>query len=254
MFEQLIEHVVTEMRNDITRVLRNNHLTDNEKRGRIGELFVGRSLKYILLEYNSYFPLEQPCHFWIIPQHGRIGEHRGVDFKVDIRDAQNVTHTFLVESKNLRDDYPLTPATFHNEILSRFTPYDEEHQWTWIITLNHRHIEDIGALCRENRIEIIPLDVVLSTDPGIDELTGAVRAFTIHFTDIIERYVDLRQCITNEPLTILTLLTKGVPERVIARYLGRNIDDIPKVKSNWKKRGGRPVDRRTDKGKNIRDM
>ena len=156
MFEQLIEHVVTEMRNDITRVLRNNHLTDNEKRGRIGELFVGRSLKYILLEYNSYFPLEQPCHFWIIPQHGRIGEHRGVDFKVDIRDAQNVTHTFLVESKNLRDDYPLTPATFHNEILSRFTPYDEGHQWTWIITLNHRHIEDIGALCRENKCQGIP--------------------------------------------------------------------------------------------------
>ena len=103
-------------------------------------------------------------------------------------------------------------------------------------------------------VRVFPLDVVLSTDPGIDELTEAVRTFTTHFTNTIERYVNLRQCITNEPLTILTLLTKGVPERVIARILGRDINYITKVKSDWKKRGGRPVDRRTDKGKNIRDI
>lgn len=254
MFRELVDHVVAEMRDDINDVLHDNQMTPNEKRGRIGELLIGRSMKYILLEYETYLPRGEPCHFWIQPQYGADGERRGVDFRLDIRDAQNVVHTFLVESKNLMDDYPLTPATFNDEILTRFTPYDDGHQWTWVVTLNHRHIEDIGQLCRENRIEIVPLDVVLSTDPDIEELTEAVRAFTTHFTELIERYVDLRQCITNEPLTIFTLVHKGVPERVIARFLGRDLGYIAKVKSTWKKKGGHPVDRRIKEGKNIRNV
>lgn len=254
MFRELVEHVVAEMRNDITTILADTHLTNEEKRGRIGEIFVGRSMKYILVEYFTYLPMEDPCHFWIRPQFGRGGERRGVDFRVNIRDSQNVTHIFLVESKNLRDDYPLTPTTFRDEILSRFTPYDNEHNWNWIITLNNRHIRDIGHLCEENRIEIIPLDVVLSTDPDIAELTEGVRAFTTHFMAMVERHVDLRQCIRDVPMTINHLLQRGVPERVIARFLGRDLASIAKIKSDWKKRGGHPVDRRTDEGKNIRDM
>lgn len=254
MFEELIEHVVAELRKDITRVLSNTRLTGDEKRGRIGELLIGRSMKLILLEFIRRRPTEDPFNFWIRPQFGRNRRNRGVDFKVDIIDAGGQLHIFLVEAKNLQDDYYIGEDYFCDKVLSRFTPFDPEHRWHWMVTLNHEHIDDIGWLCHASGMDIIPMDVVLSQDPDIDELTAGVRAFSTRFIELVQGYVDLPPGMLEEPETTEEFLERGVPDRIVAKYLHKKDAYVSGLRSKMRKKGKVAINRGSGRGRDEREL
>jgi hypothetical protein len=256
MYEELVEHVIAHLSNDFNLFCtqHNKQNEQNIRRGRLGELFIGRAIKIILLEYGFRYGETSLCSFWIEPQYGADSQHQGVDFKINIRDFDNNLHIFLIESKNLRDHYPLTRSEFEASILPRFTDYDTQHNWTWMVTLNNRHARELDILCYEHNIEIIPLDVIFTETPSNQQLTEAMEAFTTRFIDIIQEYVNCEACRRPDPNDIEQFIQRGVPDIDICSRFGISSAYLSKIKSGLKKQGMAITDRRTSRGKQIRDV
>jgi hypothetical protein len=254
MFEDLIDYVVVHMRRDIEAVIVNPTLTVNNKRGDIGELFMYQSIKLILSEYGLVFRRGQPCSFYEVDHYGRGHGRRGVDLRLDIVDSRGQGHTFLIESKNNRDDYNLTPYDFKEDILTRFEPYDEEHRWHWMVTLNDAHIDDVGRLCLACGIDIIPLDVVFSPEPGIDELTRGMRAFTTRFMELILSYVNCQECARDNPRIVKDYIRRGIPPRIISSRCHVSEKTIMKYMSEMRKAGEDIPDWRGELGKQMKEL
>lgn len=256
MYEELVDHVIAHLGHDFQQFCRqhNNRNEENIRRGRLGELFIGRAIKIILLEYGFRYSESSQCSFWIEPQYGADNKHQGVDFKVNIRDAENKMHVFLIESKNLRDHYPLTRSEFEASILPRFTDYDSKHDWTWMVTLNDRHARELDIMCYEHDIVIIPLDVIFTEVPNIQELNQAMEAFTTKFIDIIQEYVNCEACRSTNPTDIDQYIARGVPDIDICNRFAVSQGYINKRKSILNKQGIPITDRRSKRGRQIREV
>lgn len=256
MYEELVGHVIAHLRHDFHRFCLQHNNDDEEKirRGRLGELFIGRAIKLILLEYGFNYGEFSQCSFWIEPQYGADGKHQGVDFKVNIKDVENKIHVFLIESKNLRDHYPLTRSEFKASILPRFTDYDKPHNWTWMVTLNNRHARELDIMCYEHGIVIIPLDVIFTEVPSNQELTDAMEAFTTKFIDIIQEYVNCEACRRPNPRSVDQYIIRGVPDIDISNRFAVTQGYINKRKSILYQKGTPITDRRTKRGRQIRDV
>jgi hypothetical protein len=264
MLEQVITHIIAEMKSDIQDILRQNE--DNRIRlGKIGELFVGRAIKYSLIDKGfSYTETNRRCTFSFKRQYGADspGEH-GVDFKVDIRDSSNKLHVFLVESKNW-GTYTITPAVFNEEILSRFTGCDPEHRWHWMVTLNRIHIEDVGDLCNLNHIEIIPLEGQLRPQPNIEEiLEPAIRSFVSNFIGLIGGHFTCNECEKPAPEKrevktqideIREYIRRGVPDNVICRKFKISPTYLSKIKSMMRAKKEHIIDRRTKEANHYKKL
>jgi hypothetical protein len=274
MFEEMIEHIIPHLRNDIQIYFGAHPGIENyfNRRGRVGELFIGRTMKYILLEYGFRWG-EEPCSFTITSHYPREGETE-VDFRIDIFDSDGRPHIFYVESKNCLDHYAMTPARFHRNILRKFTendPVDQEghHEGHWMVTLNNVHRQQIGNLCEEHGIEIIPLDVILTTSPtqttppAVGEFTRAMRAFSIRFMELIQDQLEDFHCRRPDPRDLKDLIRrryfiqKGVPYLDFCSRFGLDPDEYKrnynKLVADMRKEGLIPrPDGRTKAGRVLR--
>ena len=236
----MIEHIIPHLRSDIQVHFNANPGIVNyfNRRGRVGELFIGRTMKYILMEYGFRWG-EEPCSFIITSHYPRVGTTE-VDFRIDIFDSEGRPHIFYVESKNWREHYEATPARFDLFILHKFTVNDPHHEGLWMVTLNNVHREQIEDLCDAHGIEIIPLDVILTTTttqttpPSVDELTRAMRAFSIRFMELIQNQLNGYNCRRQAPRELREFLQRGVPELDICSRFGISMAYLQKVKSEMR--------------------
>ena len=255
----MIEHIIPHLRRDIQvyfdsyRGIRNYF----NKRGEVGERFIGRTMKYVLMEYGFRWG-EGPCGFTITSHYPRLGVNE-VDFRVDIFDSEGGPHIFYVESKNWEDHYRVTPARFRLNILNKFTENDPDHEGIWMVTLNTVHRDQIGDLCEEHGIEIIPLDVILTTTttqtnpPTVDEFTRAMRAFSRRFMELIQGQLDGYNCRRQAPGELREYLQMGVPELDICSRFGVSMSYLQRVKSMMRAEGiSLGPDGRTKAGRAIR--
>jgi hypothetical protein len=228
MFEEMIEHIIPHLRRDIQTHFDANPGTENytNRRGEVGERFYGRTMKYILMEYGFTWG-EEPCSFTITSHYPRLGVNE-IDFRIDIFDSEGRPHIFYIEAKNCLDHYEMTPGRFRRNILSKFTvndPVDEHghHEGIWIVTLNRAHMEQIGDLCQQHGIEVIPLDVILTTTrtqtnpPTVEEFTRAMMAFSRRFMELIQGHLEDFHCRRQDPRDLRDytrrryFIQKGVP-------------------------------------------
>lgn len=243
MFEQMIEHIIPHLRGDIQFYFNSNPGIENyfNRRGKIGELFIGRTIKYVLMEYGFNWG-EEPCSFTITSHYPREGVTE-IDFRVDIFDSEGRPHIFYVESKNWDDHYRATPARFHLYILSKFTENDPDHEGLWMVTLNNTHREQLEDLCGAHNIEIIPLDVILTTTrtqiipPSVDELNRAIRAFSIRFMELVQGQLDGYHCRRQAPRELIEYVQRGIPDIDICNGFGISMTYLQKVKSEMRKDG-----------------
>jgi hypothetical protein len=84
MFEEMIEHIIPHLRRDIQAYFDANPGTQNynNRRGKVGELFIGRTIKYALMEYGFRWG-EEHCSFTITAHYPREGANE-IDFRIDI--------------------------------------------------------------------------------------------------------------------------------------------------------------------------
>lgn len=163
MLEDVIEEILHEMDAWIKDISDKYKGASKERKkkmyGDIGETFVGRAIKFGLIDFGfDYGHTYTPCSFRITSQYGADSDREhGVDFKVDIKDENNKMHTVLVEAKNW-DDYQITDDMFIKQILPRFTDVDEKHECYWFVTVNKASYQDILFLCWINDITPILLE------------------------------------------------------------------------------------------------
>jgi hypothetical protein len=264
MLEDVIDHVLHEMDARIKHISEDyKGATEERKRkmyGDIGETFVGRSIKYGLIDIGFVNkPSEETCSFRITPQYGADSKRmHGIDFKVDIRDAHNTSFTFLVESKNW-DTYEIGPSQFNEQILPRFTDCDSGHKWIWMVTLNRTHIEILRELCDQKHIEIIPLEGKLTPESNIDEIVKpAIRSFVSNFIKLIENHINYAECKKPDPKEMVfkyhideirEFIRRGAPDRVICLKFKIPPPYLSKIKSEMRAKGEIVLDRRTKEAK-----
>lgn len=252
MLEGLIKEITANMIIQI-KLLESENVDRKTILGNIGQLFVGRALKYSLnlglgFAYNDS---KQPSSYCIEQQYGanKDGRH-GVDFKVDIVDSLGKQYVFLVEVKNW-GDYNITPAIFHSEILSRFESVDSDHAFNWMVTLNEVHSSNVRELCFEHNIEIIPLEGQITPEQLLElTIEPAIRSFVNNYVYLIRHHLNLRyhrdagfQALSN-PDKIRYFLRLGVPENIIASKYGMSIKYVWKLKSDMVKHGKEVIVRR----------
>jgi hypothetical protein len=260
MLDDVIDHVLHEIDARIKHISEYyKDATEEHKRkmyGDIGETFVGRSIKYGLMDIgfvNRHS--EETCSFRITPQYGADSKRmHGIDFKVDIKDAHKRTRTFLVESKNW-GMYKIGPSQFSEEILPRFTDCDPEHKWNWMVTLNRTHIGILKELCSQNHIDIISLEGKLTPESNINEIIKpAIRCFVSNFIKLIENHINCAECKKPDPKEmgfkyhideIREFIRRGVPDRVICLKFKIPLPYLSKIKSEMRAKGARILDGRT---------
>ena len=265
MLEDVIDQILHEMDGEIKHISENyKDATEDRKKkmyGDIGEMFVGRAIKFGLMDFGfDYGHTDTPCSFRITRQYGADsnGLH-GVDFKVDIRDGNNQLHTYLIESKNWSSHYEITPKMFLDEILPRFQRCDSSHQWNWCITMNKRNIPKIAIPCVQNRIGIIPLTQKYTESSDINKvIKPAIKCFIVGFYSSIRKNVNCEKRIKPTP-DAMNLQTKtdkikyyvrqNYPDKIIKSKFNISQRHLSKIKNQLKKDGVHIMDRRSKEAK-----
>lgn len=240
---------------------------DNVRKGKIGELFFGRAVKYCLLDMGYYYNTGGgESSFWIERQiNADKKEEGGIDFRVTVVDGNEEKYTFLLESKNWADyKTKISPNTFKKEILDRFTRIDRKHHCIWVVTMNKGNIDDILPLCKKYEIDIISVDCQLTTDMNFNEiLKPLIRSFIDNFQRMIINYIDeskQAKSISNESKNksdkdrIIKYIREGVPDQIIIKKFSTTAEYIQKIKSQMRKDGEEIIDRRSKEAKHLRKL
>jgi hypothetical protein len=103
-------------------------------------------------------------------------------------------------------------------------------------------------------IDIIPLDVVFSPEPGIDELTRGVRAFTTRFMELLLGYVDCQECWRGNPNTVKDYIRRRIPPRLISSHCHVSEKTIMKYMSEMRAAGEEVPDWRSEMGKQMKEL
>jgi len=270
--EDVIDHVIEDILNEIPDIIR-EYPEDKQKTNRegdIGELIFGRAIKYAMLEMSYiYNEKDIPNSFWIIPKYRR-NKYRdkvhGIDFKLDILDNKERKHVFLIESKNWDSlPYYITPDQYSKKILKRFKDNDPAHNWHWIVTMNKGNVNSIEDACFEHGIDIIYLDSKITEDITKETLKPVVISFVYRFINMLKHRLGKlhnkidERCIAdykNPTEGIRLYLRYGVPEKIIAKVFGDKITKqyISKIKYQIKKDGIPVIDRKSKRGRYIREL
>jgi|WetSurMetagenome_2_1015567.scaffolds.fasta_scaffold101524_2 hypothetical protein len=260
MLEDVIEQILHEMDAKIKRLAYKYKDADKERKkkmyGDIGETFVGRGIKFGLMDFGfDYGRTDTPCSFRITRQYGADsnGLH-GVDFKVDIKDENNEMHTVLVEAKNW-GDYLISSDMFINQILPRFTDVDKKHECYWFVTLNCASYRSILFSCMMHGINVIPLEGKITETSDLNEfIRPAIESFVNSFCQSILRIIQCEKCIKPAPDKmdlptktdkIKYYLRKGYPDRIICLKFNITQGHLSKIKNQMKKDGEWILDRRS---------
>jgi len=228
----------------------------NKMYGDIGEVFVGRAIKFGLMDFGfDYGRTDKDCSFRITSQYGADSDRlHGVDFKVDIKDEDNKLHTVLVEAKNW-NDYPVTTEMFFTQILPRFTDVDEKLECHWFVTINKKCNEDILLLCDMFDITPIPLEGKITESSDLNEfIRPAIESFVNCFCQSILHIIKCEKCIkpSTDKMNLRTktdrikyYLRKGYPDRIICLKFDITQGLLSKIKNQMKKDGEWILDRRS---------
>lgn len=117
-------------------------------KGNIGEKFVGFCIYHGLWKLGYSLNLTDSLKSYNI-QHRYRADARGyggIDFLLTIIDSNGHRHVYLIEVKNWAN-YIITPDTFRDEILSRFTRVDRNRRYNWILVMNARNWRYIRQQC-----------------------------------------------------------------------------------------------------------
>ena len=237
----------------------------NIRLGKIGELIVGRAVKYSLFGLGYHYNNEgERLSFWIKRQiNANEKEEGGVDFRVTVIDDNKKKYEFLIESKNWADyKSKITPNTFKKEILNRFTSADKNHECRWVVTMNKGNIKDIKSLCGEHHIDIIPLDGQLSTEINLDTLLEpTIKSFINNFNGLINQYIGENKSNKGDDRSakstleeIKNLIERGVPDQIIIKEFKIREQYLYKIKSLMRGEGKKIIDRRSKEADDLRKL
>jgi len=262
--ERIIKNVISFINEEI-EFYQKRYPKNNIRLGKIGELIVGRAVKYSLIGMGyRYKPGREESSFWIERQiNADEKEEGGVDFGVTVIDDNNKKYEFLIESKNWADyKSKITPDTFKREILNRFTGVDKNHECIWVVTMNKGNIKDIKSLCGEHHIDIIPLDGQLSTEINLDTLLEpSIKSFINNFNGLINQYIGENK--SNKGVNrsakftldeIKSFIERGVPDQIIIKEFEITRKYLYKIKSLMRGEGKKIIDRRSKEADDLRKL
>ncbi len=165
-------------------------LPQNDKSGKIGEKFVKEGIKYYFWEKgfcvhtigNETFNIGGPFK----PIQGGMG---GIDFRLEFR-YSGTSYDCYIEVKNWKHYTNIPPTMFNTEILYRFTKNAVPSGCVRIVVMNQRNSQLIQQGCRQNNIEIIPLEEhITSRFLNVVDLTRIMEHFLDEFSNLIDKII-----------------------------------------------------------------
>lgn len=254
---QELEAFVQEIAREINLLLK-QYPSDRNRNiliGKIGELVIGRGIKETLLGMGYYFRIDMLGEYGFnIERQYNANENEigGIDFLVKIYNSSQPWH-ILIEVKNWNHYVAgIPPSVFSKEILDRFASYDDEHNWTWVVTMNVDNIPSIEEECKQNQIHILPLKGQLTeSNATLRNIRCFVLSFISEFASFLLReFKDVRPRAyeTQHDSTragIIYDYIRGLPKGVIARTYNIKEGYVERVVSEARREGIEIPDRRT---------
>jgi hypothetical protein len=160
-------------------------------KGNIGEKLVGYCICHGLWKLGYSLNLTDRLKSYNIQPRYRADAsgYRGIDFLLTIIDSNRDRHVYLIEVKNW-DNYIITPDTFNDEILSRFTRVDRNRRYNWILVMNARNWRYIRQQCDNEYIfslrlpKLITHNDVFNSELIEDILKNIIEGFCSVVTEI----------------------------------------------------------------------
>lgn len=266
----------------------NSSLNRNNKLGKIGETFVKDGIKRTLWDKGFCVGIIGNNKFSIKEQY-KVGEKGtgGIDFYLKFR-VNGVKYKCFIEVKNWMKMRYITPDTFKEHILNRFEKHDKKNKRYRIVVINKRNIHLISMECKQNNINLIPLEEHITSGMlNIIRLKDIMEHFVDDFSILIDDITTGRIQISVNPfmkwlrMKILQIqnkiyriinvfreekevkkefnktekikdgIRKGLPYPYIANKYDTSVSYVKKVASNMRKNGEIIMDRRTNEWKGI---
>jgi len=84
--------------------------------------------------------------------------YRGyIDFYLRFTNQNGEVYRCFIEVKNWKKWNYCTDKMFQRKILERFTKWDRDHKYYWILCINHRNLPVVAPYCEKYGILILPL-------------------------------------------------------------------------------------------------
>lgn len=264
-FSEVAEHVISDIQSEMNGY--NVKYPKYRKRvGKIGELIIGRTIKYTLFSLNfKPYDMGGACTFNIERQLGATdNEEEGVDFGVTVNDAKNRKHIYLIEVKNWSGRYKVSKDLFKKEILSRYQRIDKEHNTEWVLAIKRNIYEKyIGPLCKDNNISVIHLDTHLTSKSNRYEiLESVINDFMRGFTELLYYDIENIECEkliqsddeSDRMEEIKEYIKIHLPDRIIRKKFNLTESHLSKIKSELRQKGFDIVDTRTKRAEHFRKL
>lgn len=270
----------------------NSSLDDKNKLGKIGEAFVKDGIKITLWNKKLDIGRIGNDKFSIKEQYKADGKGMGgIDFYIKFR-FNGVKYRCFVEVKNWMKMRYITPDTFKKHILDRFEKLDRRNKKHRIVVMNKRNIHLINKNCKQNNINIIPLEEHITSQMlNIIILKRIMKHFVDDFSILVDDIikgrvqVNINPCLKwlrmkklqiqnnkiygmykgfrkgktekkelNKTDRIKEDIRKGLPYDVIVKKHNTTTNNVKKIKSKMVKDGEKLLDRRTKEWKGMQLM
>jgi hypothetical protein len=124
---------------------------DNIK-GKIGEVFTKANLRKTFHQ-AGYRENTTGAKTFTLNYH-----YRGyIDFYLRFTNQNGEVYRCFIEVKNWKKWNYCTDKMFQRKILERFTKWDRDHKYYWILCINHRNLPVVAPYCEKYGILILPL-------------------------------------------------------------------------------------------------
>ncbi len=182
-----IDAVVQVLHKKCNRIYKKQPITDNDK-GDVGEIFCKYGVKQVFLDRGFYAISGSSKTFTIEEQiNPTLTGMGGIDFSSKFN-INSKKYNLFVEMKNWGYyQGGISYSTYKSEILDRFMKNDPQRKRYWILAINKRHIKDIGAWCKNDTINVIPIDAqILSGNINPKTLKPIFKNFIIDFSILVD--------------------------------------------------------------------
>jgi hypothetical protein len=184
-----IDAVIDVLSDELLKIY-NSYKSYNKRTGDIGEEFAKSVIKQVFLDRKCILYYQGYKTFRTYTQINANHRGRGgIDIFLDFIDTNGKPYYVFIEMKNW--DYYLTGISdkwYREKIRQRFFKNDPNKKRYWVVVMNRDNIEYIQRKCRNDKINILPIDELLY---GSNLKPKPLKQIFLHFKSEIESMVDL---------------------------------------------------------------
>jgi len=170
-------------------IIYSKQIIDQNDEGLVGELFCKYGVKQVFFD-KGYYAIRGSNKTFTIEEQinaNRTSRTGGIDFYSKFK-INSKEYKLYIEMKNQKY-YPkgITPSSYNDDILDRFTKNDPNRNRYWILAINYRNIKSIQSRCLSDNINVVPIDdKIIPSNINPKTLKPIFSSFVYYFSILVD--------------------------------------------------------------------